>query len=76
LRVYETWCRWKLRLCGKTGACAACVAGQLKQAGCHLAVTATFARWDLHIEWQGEDQPIFMTGPAEGESVLKRQINL
>ena len=48
--------------CG-TGACAVCVAGVLtgKTGG---RIVAHLPGGDLELEWKGEGQPVFMTGPA------------
>ncbi|MBJ7538303.1 diaminopimelate epimerase [Marinomonas transparens] len=62
LRVYERGVG-ETQACG-TGACAAVVAG-IKQGWLASKVTAHLRGGDLNIEWQGEGQPILMTGPAE-----------
>lgn len=49
--------------CG-TGACAALVAGVLTQQ-CQPQATIELPGGCLEIAWPGEDQPVFMTGPAE-----------
>lgn len=61
LRVYERGVG-ETQACG-TGACAAVVAG-IKQGWLSPKVTVHALGGDLHIEWQGEGQSIFMTGPA------------
>ena len=62
LRVYERGAGETLA-CG-TGACAAVVAGiQLGLLDPRVRVTTRGG--DLTIAWQGEGQPVFMTGPAE-----------
>ncbi|UTW00448.1 diaminopimelate epimerase [Marinomonas rhizomae] len=71
LRVYERGVG-ETQACG-TGACAAVVAG-IKQGWLSPKVTAHLRGGDLHIEWQGEGQPILMTGPAE--KVFEGQIYL
>lgn len=68
LRVYERGAG-ETRACG-SGACAAMVIGHLWS---RLAdqVTVELPGGNLLIEWQGADQPVWMTGPAhitfEGE---------
>lgn len=62
LRVYERGVG-ETQACG-TGACAAVVAG-IKQGWLAAKVIAHLRGGDLIIEWQGEGQPILMTGPAE-----------
>ena len=71
LRVYERGVG-ETQACG-TGACAAVVAG-IKQGWLSPKVTAHLRGGDLHIEWQGDDQPVLMTGPAE--KVFEGQIYL
>lgn len=71
LRVYERGVG-ETQACG-TGACAAVVAG-IKQGWLSPKVTAHLRGGDLQIEWQGEGQPILMTGPAE--KVFEGQIYL
>lgn len=71
LRVYERGCGETLA-CG-TGACAAVVAGQL--AGkLDQEVCVSLPGGDLVVNWQGNDQPIYMTGPAN--TVFSGEINL
>lgn len=62
LRVFERGVGETLA-CG-TGACAAVVAGQL-QGLLDQAVTVQLPGGSLHIQWQGEGKPVWMTGPAE-----------
>jgi diaminopimelate epimerase len=62
LRVYERGAGETLA-CG-TGACAAVVAGRL----CGLLdarVKVSLPGGELVIQWQGEDTPVLMSGPAE-----------
>jgi len=48
--------------CG-TGACAVCVAGVLTgKSG--TRIVAHLPGGDLELEWKGQGQPVFMTGPA------------
>lgn len=61
LRVFERGCGETLA-CG-TGACAAVVAGRL-QGLLDDQVTVSLPGGDLQIQWQGEGQPVWMTGPA------------
>ncbi len=61
LRVYERGVG-ETRACG-TGACAAVVVG--RQAGLlGDTVTVQLPGGELLIRWPGEDQPVWMTGPA------------
>lgn len=62
LRVFERGSGETLA-CG-TGACAAVVAGRI-QGLLDGQATVTLAGGCLQIEWQGEGQPVWMTGPAE-----------
>ncbi len=61
LRVFERGCGETLA-CG-TGACAAVVAGQL-QGLLDEHVSVSLPGGELRIQWQGEGQPVAMTGPA------------
>jgi diaminopimelate epimerase len=61
LRVFERGCG-ETQACG-TGACAAVVAGRL-QGLLDEQVTVSLPGGDLQIRWQGEGQPVGMTGPA------------
>ena len=61
LRVYERGAGETLA-CG-TGACAAVVAGIQRNLLDHSAAVATRGG-DLGISWQGEGEPVLMTGPA------------
>ncbi len=71
LRVYERGVGETLA-CG-TGACAAMVAGGL-QGLLSTKTTMHLTGGDLSIEWQGEGQPVMMTGPAT--TVFHGQIKL
>jgi diaminopimelate epimerase len=71
LRVYERGVGETLA-CG-TGACAAVVAGCLRERLDSL-VTVNLPGGDLHVEWQGKGQSVFMTGAAK--TVFQGQINL
>ena len=62
LRVFERGVGETLA-CG-TGACAAVVAGQL-QGLLDSLVKVTLPGGVLQIQWQGEGEPVWMTGPAE-----------
>jgi diaminopimelate epimerase len=68
MRVWERGAGETLA-CG-TGACATAVAAMLKDM-CDNSVTVHLRGGDLIIEWDGEGQSVFMTGPAttvfEGE---------
>ena len=61
LRVYERGAGETLA-CG-TGACAAVVAGQIRGLLEH-PVTVELNGGTLSIDWQGENSPVMMTGPA------------
>jgi len=61
LRVYERGAGETLA-CG-TGACAAVVAGRL-QGLLDEQVVVSLAGGDLMIKWQGENEPVWMSGPA------------
>ncbi len=62
LRVFERGVG-ETRACG-TGACAAAVAGQLRNL-LDQHVTVTLPGGILSIEWQGKNSPVMMTGPAQ-----------
>ncbi|PIE20610.1 MAG: diaminopimelate epimerase [Neptuniibacter caesariensis] len=61
LRVFERGVGETIA-CG-TGACAAVVAGTLRGM-LKMPVIVHLPGGDLEIEWQGEGQPVIMTGPA------------
>ncbi|MAR93223.1 MAG: diaminopimelate epimerase [Pseudomonadota bacterium] len=61
LRVFERGVG-ETRACG-TGACAAAVAAMAANR-VDQRVSVTLPGGTLQIEWRGEDQPVFMTGPA------------
>ena len=61
LRVYERGAGETLA-CG-TGACAAAVAG-IQRGVLESPVKVSFFTGDLFIRWEGENQPVWMTGPA------------
>ena len=61
LRVFERGAGETLA-CG-TGACAAVVAGMLRNL-LHSPVRVTTRGGDLHVAWSGPGQPVLMTGPA------------
>lgn len=61
LRVYERGAGETLA-CG-TGACAAVVAGRLREL-LDETVRVSLPGGDLMISWRGIDQPVWMTGPA------------
>jgi len=71
LRVFERGTGETLA-CG-TGACAAVVAG-ITRGLLDTQVTVTTRGGDLHIRWDGEGQPVWMTGPAT--TVFEGTINL
>lgn len=71
LRVYERGAGETLA-CG-TGACAAVVTG-IQRGLLGSAVTVSFRSGDLFIRWEGENQPVWMTGPAI--TVFDGEINL
>lgn len=71
LRVYERGAGETLA-CG-TGACAAVVSGQLRGL-LEKQVQVNLPGGSLTIEWQGEGQPVMMTGPAV--TVYEGQIQL
>jgi diaminopimelate epimerase len=72
LRVYERGAGETLA-CG-TGACAAAVAG-MQRGLLESPVRVSFSTGDLLIRWEGENQPVWMTGPAvavfDGEIELR-----
>jgi diaminopimelate epimerase len=72
LRVYERGAGETLA-CG-TGACAAVVAGIMRGVLDSQHVIVQTRGGELVISWRGEDQPVFMTGPAvtvfEGDIAL------
>ena len=61
LRVYERGTGETLS-CG-TGACAAVVAG-IQRGLLENEVKVSFGSGDLFVNWRGENQPVWMTGPA------------
>lgn len=61
LRVFERGVG-ETQACG-TGACAAVVTG-IQQGLLSNQVTVQLLGGQLHIEWQGGNEPVFMTGPA------------
>ena len=61
LRVFERGAGETLA-CG-TGACAAVVAG-IERGLLESPVTVGFVTGELLIRWEGEDRPVWMTGPA------------
>jgi len=71
LRVYERGAGETLA-CG-TGACAAVVAG-IQRGLVDTPVVVSTRGGSLSISWAGEDEPVFMTGPAV--SVFEGEINL
>jgi len=62
LRVFERGAGETLA-CG-SGACASMVVGRL-QNKLQQRIKVFLSRGHLHIDWQGEDQPLKMIGPAE-----------
>ena len=62
LRVYERGAGETLA-CG-TGACAAVVSG-IRQNSLDRRVTVELKGGQLVISWEGENEPVWMTGPAE-----------
>jgi len=62
LRVYERGAGETLA-CG-TGACATAVAA-IRNGWCDAKVKLELKGGTLNIEWQGEDSPVMMRGPAE-----------
>ncbi len=71
LRVFERGVG-ETQACG-SGACAAVVAG-ITQNLLDPAVTVELQGGKLYIQWQGQNQPVWMTGPAE--NVFEGKINL
>ena len=71
LRVYERGAGETLA-CG-SGACAAVVCGRI-QGLLEAQVRVSLAGGDLMIKWQGEGQPVWMSGPAV--SVFEGRIDL
>lgn len=63
LRVFERGAGETLA-CG-TGACAAVVAGRLQGLLGDGVVSVELRGGNLQIQWQGEGQPVWMTGPTE-----------
>jgi diaminopimelate epimerase len=61
LRVFERGVGETLA-CG-TGACAAVVAGRL-QGSLAERVRVTLPGGDLYVQWSGEGDPVWMTGPV------------
>lgn len=61
LRVYERGVGETLA-CG-SGACAALVAAQI-QGRMDKQVTLALNGGEIHLEWAGEGEPVYMTGPA------------
>ena len=61
LRVFERGVGETLA-CG-TGACAAVVAGRIQQLLAE-SVKVSLAGGDLQIQWQGDGQVVWMTGPT------------
>jgi len=62
LRIYERGVG-ETQACG-SGACAAVVAGIL-QHKLNKKVSVTMPGGDLQVEWEGGDNPVWMTGPTE-----------
>jgi diaminopimelate epimerase len=71
LRVYERSAGETLA-CG-TGACAAVVAGRLRNV-LNENVKVNLPGGSLHIRWAGEGHPVIMTGPAT--TVFHGQVNI
>jgi len=71
LRVFERGAG-ETQACG-SGACAAAVAA-IQQELVDCSVSVELLGGELSIEWQGNSQPVLMTGPAE--TVFHGQINL
>ena len=71
LRVFERGAG-ETQACG-SGACAAVVAGIAQNLLDH-AVTVELQGGKLYIQWQGQNQPVWMTGPAE--TVFEGNIDL
>lgn len=71
LRVFERGTGETLA-CG-TGACAAAVSG-IARGLLDSEVQVTMRGGNLRIRWEGEDQPVWMTGPAV--SVFEGTIDL
>jgi diaminopimelate epimerase len=71
LRVFERGSGETLA-CG-TGACAAAVAG-ITRGMLDKEVRVSTRGGELTIRWEGEGQPVWMTGPAE--TVFEGEINL
>jgi len=71
LRVYERGAGETLA-CG-TGACAAVVTGITRQL-LDAQVQVSTRGGELTIRWEGEGQPVWMTGPAV--TVFEGEINL
>jgi diaminopimelate epimerase len=61
LRVFERGAGETLA-CG-TGACAAAVTG-IERGLLESPITVSFVTGELLIRWEGEDRPVWMTGPA------------
>lgn len=71
LRVFERGVG-ETRACG-SGACAAAMAGQTL-GYLDESVKVSLPGGDLQVEWQGEQQPVWLTGPAT--TVFKGNIDL
>ena len=61
LRVFERGAG-ETRACG-SGACAAAVVG-IRQGRLQSPVSVTVAGGDLMVSWAGENEPVYLTGPA------------